>query len=80
MPDRARVLPGVDVLLEAELELVKGRRLGLITNPAGVDSTCRSTLDRLWEHPDLRLAALFGPEHGLRGNAQAGVLVEGEYR
>lgn len=77
MSQRARVQPGVDVLLESRLDLVKGRRVGLVTNQAGVDSRCRSTVERLWRHPDLTLAALFGPEHGLWGAAQAGVPVEG---
>ena len=50
------------------------RRLGLITNPSGVDSKLRSTIDRL--HETGRLAALFGPEHGVRGHFQAGEKVQ----
>ncbi|HLS91544.1 MAG TPA: DUF1343 domain-containing protein [Limnochordia bacterium] len=75
MPLHAAVRPGIDVLLDSRLDLVQGRRVGLVTNHAGVDQKCRSTVDLLWTHPGVRLAALFGPEHGLRGNAQAGVTV-----
>lgn len=75
MGDRALVLPGIDVLLESEIERFKGLRLGLITHPAGVDRALRSTVDLLVRHPGVKLAALFGPEHGLRGDAQAGVAV-----
>ena len=75
MPLHAAVRPGIDVLLGSRLDLVQGRRVGLVTNHAGVDHQCRSTVDLLWTHPGVRLTALFGPEHGLRGNAQAGVTV-----
>lgn len=75
MSIRASVRPGVEVLLESEIERLKGLRLGLITHPAGVDRALQSTVDLLWRHPGVRLVALFGPEHGLRGDAQAGVTV-----
>ena len=66
---------GVDVLLDDRLELVRGRRVGLITNPTGIDAGLRSTIDRLRTHRDVDLVALFGPEHGVRGDAQAGEYV-----
>lgn len=66
---------GVDVLLEKRLDLIRGRRVGLITNPTGVDAQLRSTVDRLRAAPEVKLAALYGPEHGVRGNAQAGEYV-----
>jgi len=75
MTDRAGVLPGIDVLVASEIQRVKGGRLGLITHPAGVDRALRSTVDLLWQHPDVNLVALFAPEHGLRGDAQAGIAV-----
>ena len=70
--DRGGVVPGVEVLLRDSLHLLRGKRVGLITNHSGRDRAGRSTIDRLHEAPGVRLTALFGPEHGLRGAAQAG--------
>lgn len=70
-----RVRLGVDRLLEAEYRKLKGKRLGLITNQTGQTSDLVPTIDALWEHPELNLVALFGPEHGVRGDAQAGAKV-----
>ncbi len=67
---------GVEVLLEDRLDLIKGKRVGLITNPTGVDQKMNSIVDRLFKQPDVELTALFGPEHGVRGSAQAGQYVE----
>ena len=72
------VRPGIEVLLEDSLHLVAGKRVGLITNQTGVDSSGRSSIDRLYEHPDVELVALFTPEHGIRGTAEAGELVNDE--
>jgi uncharacterized protein YbbC (DUF1343 family) len=66
---------GVDVFFEKHLALVRGRRVGLITNPTGVDGTLGSIVERFRAHPDINLVALYGPEHGVRGNAQAGEYV-----
>jgi uncharacterized protein YbbC (DUF1343 family) len=66
------LVAGIDVLLDDRADLVQGRRVGLVTNPTGVDRTLRSSIDRLAAHPDVTLVALFGPEHGVRGDAQAG--------
>ena len=66
------VLPGIDVLLRDSLHLVEGRRVGLITNQTGIDASGVSTIDRLAGAPGVRLAALFAPEHGLRGAAAPG--------
>ncbi len=71
----AKVKPGVEVFLEKHLDLVKGKRVGLITNPTGTDSLLRSTIDLLLEHQEVKLVALYGPEHGVRGDAQAGQYV-----
>ena len=72
------VRPGIEVLLEDSLHLVAGKRVGLITNQTGVDSSGRSSIDRLFEHADVELVALFTPEHGIRGTAEAGELVNDE--
>ncbi len=71
------VQPGIEVLLNEKIDLVKGKRVGLITNPTGVDSKFRSSIDLLHQNEDVKLTALYGPEHGLRGDAFAGEKVEG---
>src|SRR5512145_2124834 len=67
------VLPGVEVLLRDSLHLVSGKRVGLITNHSGKDRAGTSTIDLLHKAPGVELTALFGPEHGMRGAAEAGV-------
>jgi uncharacterized protein YbbC (DUF1343 family) len=66
---------GVDVLFDSQLDLLRGKRIGLITNPTGVDGRFRSLVERFRATRELQLAALYGPEHGVRGNAQAGEYV-----
>src|SRR5262245_27275974 len=66
---------GVDVLFAQRLDLIRGKRVGLITNPTGVDGTLRSIIERFRAEPGVTLAALYGPEHGVRGNAQSGECV-----
>lgn len=73
--NKASVKPGVEVFLEKHLSLVKGKKVGLITNPSGVDRQLRSTAWLFKENPEINLVALYGPEHGVRGNAQAGEYV-----
>jgi uncharacterized protein YbbC (DUF1343 family) len=74
-PHAAGVVPGVEVLLADSLHLVRGKRVGLITNPTGRDRRGASTADLLARTPGVRLTALFGPEHGIRGTAAAGAHV-----
>lgn len=71
------VSTGLDRFIEKPPGEVTGARLGLLTNPSGIDRQLRSAIDRLSGHPALTLAALYGPEHGVRGEAQAGEHVEG---
>jgi len=66
------VMTGVEVLQEDNFKLLAGKRVGLITNPTGVDGQLRSTVDILFEAPEVELVALFGPEHGVRGDSYAG--------
>ena len=66
------VIPGVEVLLSDSIHLIRGKRVGLITNHSGRDRKGTSTIDLLHKAPDVRLTALYGPEHGLRGEAKAG--------
>lgn len=57
---------------------VRGKRVGLITNQAGVDRAGRSAIDLIAAHKDLHLVALFAAEHGIRGSAAAGeTIVDG---
>lgn len=67
---------GIDVLFHEELDRIKDKNVGLITNPTGVDQHLNSIVDLLHDHPDVNLVALYGPEHGVRGDAQAGEYVE----
>ncbi len=70
-----RVVPGLDVLLGPKRGLLAGKRVGLITNPTGVTVKLESAINRMAQARDFKLAALFGPEHGVRGDAQAGAAV-----
>ena len=72
------VLSGIDVLEANGFEQLQGKRIGLVTNPTGVDRYLNSTIDVLYSAPGVELVALFGPEHGVRGNAHAGEHVEGQ--
>ena len=63
---------GLEVLKEQRFQCLKGKRVGLITNPTGVDNHLRSTIDILHEAPEVNLTALYGPEHGVRGDVHAG--------
>ena len=68
----AQVKPGIEVLRERGFEGLKGKRVGLITNPTGVDNKLKSTVDILHEADGVELVALYGPEHGVRGDVYAG--------
>ena len=67
--NRVAVTLGVEKLLEAP-EPLKGSRIGLICNQASVDHRYRHVADLFHEHPDIQLSALFGPQHGIRGDVQ----------
>ena len=73
---QAQVIPGIEVLEQNGFEELLGKRVGLVTNPSGVDRQLRSTIDILFEAPQVNLVALYGPEHGVRGDAYAGDHVE----
>jgi uncharacterized protein YbbC (DUF1343 family) len=63
---------GLDVFLEKHVPSYRGQRIGLVTNITGVNSNLVPTIDLFHEHPDIRLTALYGPEHGIRGDAKEG--------
>jgi len=70
----AVVRPGLEVLLSDSLHLVRGKRVGLVTNQAGVDARGVSGVDRL-AAAGIDLVALFSPEHGFRGTEAPGAVV-----
>ena len=72
----APVMLGNEVLAAGGFRELAGKRVGLITNPSGVNRNLRMTLDVLREAPAVRLVALFGPEHGIHGDIPAGDKVE----
>lgn len=69
------VIPGVEVLLSDSLHLLRGKRVGLLTNHSGRDRKGTSTVDLLFKAPGVKLTALYGPEHGIRGEAKAGAKI-----
>ena len=74
-PPRAAVRLGDDMLAAGGFWDLRGKRVGLITNPSGVNRHGESTIELLLRAPDVKLVALFGPEHGLYGTVLAGDLV-----
>jgi uncharacterized protein YbbC (DUF1343 family) len=68
----SRVLLGSDVLAARQFRVLEGKRVGLLTNPSGVNREGVSTVDLLHRAPNVNLVALFGAEHGVYGNIPAG--------
>ncbi len=73
-----QVKTGIEVLRDQNFEILKGKKVGLITNPTGVDSQLHSTIDILADAEDVELVALYGPEHGVRGDYPAGEYIENQ--
>lgn len=69
---KIKIKTGIEILKEQNFKVLEGKRVGLITNPTGVDNGMKSTIDILSEAPNVKLVALFAPEHGVRGDAHAG--------
>lgn len=77
LPTQAqKIRTGIEVLKSQNFKILEGKRVGLITNPTGVDNQLRSTVDILYHAPNVNLVALFGPEHGVRGDIHAGDKVD----
>lgn len=72
-PPSKPVLNGIDVLRERQFRDLNGMRVGLITNQTGIARSGTSTIDLLFKHPNVKLKALFGPEHGIRGTLDGDV-------
>jgi uncharacterized protein YbbC (DUF1343 family) len=71
------VIPGIEILAAERLDMLRGKRIGLITNHTGVDRNLRRDIDILKSLPETELVALFSPEHGIEGASQAGEKVGG---
>lgn len=71
-----KVLTGIDMLERQNFKPLQGKRIGLITNPTGVNRYLKSTIDILHDAPNVQLVALYGPEHGVRGDIYAGAKVQ----
>lgn len=67
---------GLEALKSQNFKALEGKRVGLITNPTGFDNNLKSTVDVLFEAKNVKLVALFGPEHGVRGDVHAGDKVD----
>ncbi|OGU31129.1 MAG: hypothetical protein A2X67_02685 [Ignavibacteria bacterium GWA2_55_11] len=68
----SQVRSGADVLLSERMDLIKGKKLGIVTNHSALLSDGRHLVDALARVPDVKVVVLFGPEHGIRGNAPDG--------
>lgn len=66
------VKTGLEVLQDNNFSQLKGKKVGLITNPTGVNHQLESTVDIFFKSPEVNLVALYGPEHGVRGDYSAG--------
>lgn len=73
---QARIHLGIDVLAADGFAPLRGQRVGLLTNPAGVNRDGTSTIEVLRRAREVNLVALFGPEHGIYGNEKANVPID----
>jgi uncharacterized protein YbbC (DUF1343 family) len=74
---RRHVKIGLERLLEEKLHLIRGARVGLVCNQASVSHELRHAADLFHAHPDVDLRALFGPQHGIRGDVQDNMIETG---
>ncbi|MCD7976705.1 MAG: DUF1343 domain-containing protein [Tannerellaceae bacterium] len=73
---KIKIRTGLEVLKEQNFKILEGKRVGLLTNPTGVDNQLKSVIDILHEAPNVNLVSLFAPEHGVRGDGHAGDHIE----
>jgi uncharacterized protein YbbC (DUF1343 family) len=75
--NKVNVKLGIENLVEDHLDVLKGRRIGLVCNQASVTHALQHSADLLFQHPDIKLTALFGPQHGIRGDVQDNMVESG---
>ena len=74
----SQVVPGIETFLADVPERLRGKRVGLITNQSATDRAKTPDIDLIANHKDLKLTALFAPEHGIRGTLAAGAKIQNE--
>ncbi|RPI22999.1 MAG: DUF1343 domain-containing protein [Acidobacteria bacterium] len=74
------VRTGLEVLLADRLELLQGKRVGVVANPSSVNASLEHAVDLLYRHPDVRLTTIMGPQHGARGETQDNMIEWEDYR
>src|SRR5215216_5707154 len=72
------VVPGIEVFFADVPTALRGKRVGLITNQSAIDRSRTPDIDLIAHHKDLKLIALFAPEHGIRGIEAAGAKISDE--
>lgn len=75
-PSSQKIKTGIEILAEDNYRILEGKKVGLITNATGVNSALESTVDLLHRAENVNLVALFGPEHGIRGEFAAGAKID----
>ena len=73
-----KVILGIENFLQNHLAQIKGKRVGLVTNPSGVNRSLQHTADLLFAHPAINLTGFYAPEHGIRGAVDAGKTVKNQ--
>jgi len=74
--NRSRVLSGLDVFVSEHLDLVKGKRVGLVTNHTGIDQSGNNNYEIFMQLDDVDLKAILTPEHGFHGDVADGQIVQ----
>jgi uncharacterized protein YbbC (DUF1343 family) len=76
MSEKVKIKVGAELLIEKHLDLIKGKNIGIITNHSAVLQDGRHLVDVLKSIPEVKVLALFGPEHGIRGDAPDGKSID----
>ena len=74
------VIPGLEILLGNRLDLLRGKRIGILSNPTSVDRKLHHIVDLLWGHREITVTTLMGPQHGARGETQDNMIEWQDYR
>ena len=75
-----KVKTGLEALLEEHLDLLKGRTVGIIANPSSVNSRLEHILDLFFNHPEIELTTVMGPQHGARAETQDNMIEWEDYQ